>query len=86
MKSAFKLRRLRACSDTVHMMIGRVPMGQVYRYDGKWWWVFDGRCDECYWTNMEAERQAEELESEQRAERASDEYWDDLWREREGLA
>ena len=42
MKSIFNLRRVVACSDTVHMMIDRVPMGQVYRYDGKWWHVFDG--------------------------------------------
>ena len=42
MNDVLKLRRLVACSDTVHMMIDSVPMGRVYCEFGEWWHVFDG--------------------------------------------
>ena len=45
----------------------------------------DGRCEECYWTNMEVERMADEMELEQIAEKASDEYWEEILEEEYGI-
>ena len=46
----------------------------------------DGRCEQCYFDGMMMDDLLQEVHEDlERDERIRNEYWNDLWREREGI-